>query len=127
MQAGAAEVLASEIDAIALAAIAMNADANGVRIATTGADLIGRDADFDVVLVGDMFYEKPLAERLFPWLVSLRERGAKVLIGDPGRSYFRKTNLARLATYEVPVTRALEDSEIKKTSVWELIGGPSAP
>jgi predicted nicotinamide N-methyase len=127
MQAGAAEVLASEIDAIALAAMAMNAEANGVRIATTGADLIGSEKNFDVVLVGDMFYEKPLAERLFPWLVSLQERGAKVLIGDPGRSYFPRTNLARLATYEVPVTRALEDSEIKKTSVWELMGGAAAP
>jgi predicted nicotinamide N-methyase len=127
MQAGAAEVLASEIDAIALAAIAMNAEANCVRIAMTGADLIGRDEDFDVVLVGDMFYEKPLAERLFPWLVRLAERGATVLIGDPGRSYFPKTNLSRLATYEVPVTRSLEGSEIKKTSVWELIGGLAAP
>jgi predicted nicotinamide N-methyase len=127
MQAGAAEVLASEIDAIAGAAIAMNAEANGVRIATTGADLIGSAADFDVILVGDMFYEKPLAERLFPWLVSLQRRGANVLIGDPGRSYFPQTSLARLATYEVPVTRALEDSEIKKTSVWELIGGTVAP
>src|SRR5688572_265310 len=98
MQAGAAEVLASEIDAIALAAMAMNAEANGVRIATTGADLIGSEKNFDVVLVGDMFYEKPLAERLFPWLVSLQERGARVLIGDPGRSYFPKTDLSRLAT-----------------------------
>lgn len=120
LKAGATAVLASEIDAFALAAIALNAEANGVRIATTGADLIGRHEGWDAILVGDMFYEKPLAERLFPWLVGLAERGATVLIGDPGRSYFPKTNLARLATYEVPVTRALEDSEIKRTSVWRL-------
>ena len=45
-----------------------------------------------------------------------------MLIGDPGRSYFPKTGLERLAAYEVPVTRALEDAEIKKTGVWRLIG-----
>ena len=121
MKAGAAAVLASEIDAIALAAMRMNAAANGVSLATTGEDLIGRDEGWDVVLVGDMFYEKPLADRLFPWLLALQQRGARILIGDPGRSYFPKEKLTRLATYEVPVTRALEDSEIKKTSVWQVI------
>ena len=120
LKAGAAAVLASEIDAFALAAIALNAEANCVRIAATGADLIGRDEGWDAVLVGDMFYEKPLAERLFPWLVGLAERGATVLIGDPGRSYFPKARLHSLATYRVPVSRALEDSEIKRTSVWRI-------
>jgi len=121
MKAGAAAATASDIDAVALAAIALNAEANGVALAACGDDLIGRDDGWDAVLAGDVFYEKPLAERLMPWLRRLAGRGATVLAGDPGRTYFPKTGFALRATYAVPVTRALEDSEIKKTSVWELV------
>jgi predicted nicotinamide N-methyase len=120
MKAGARSATASEIDGFALAAIAANVAANNVRVAVTAADLIGRDEGWDAVLVGDAFYEKPLAERLFPWLQALARRGSTVLIGDPGRTYLPREKLTRLATYEVPVTRALEDAEIKRTSVWRL-------
>lgn len=119
-RAGATEAAAAEIDDFACAAIGMNAAANGVRVTATGEDLLGQDAGWDVVLVGDAFYEKPLADRLLPWLTALTARGALVLVGDPGRSYFPKSGLTRLATYAVPVTRALEDAEIKRTSVWRL-------
>jgi predicted nicotinamide N-methyase len=122
LKAGAHAATASEIDAFALAAIVLNAAANGVALATTEADLIGSDGGWDAVLVGDAFYEKPLADRLLPWLQQLARRGALVLIGDPGRSYFPKEGLTRLAGYDVPVTRALEDAEIKRTSVWRLAG-----
>lgn len=118
MKAGAHSVLASEIDAFALAAIAVNARENGVAIEASGADVIGADGEWETVLAGDVFYEKPLADRLLPWLDALASRGATVLVGDPGRSYFSKERFAFLARYEVPVTRALEDSEIKRTSVW---------
>jgi predicted nicotinamide N-methyase len=112
------------MDAFALAAIELNAEANGVDLEATGVDLIDRDGGWDLVLVGDCFYEKLLADRLLPWLEMLARRGAAVLVGDPGRSYFPKTGLTVLATYEVPVTRALEDAEIKRTSVWlvEAVG-----
>ena len=120
MKAGAASALASEIDAIGQAAISANAVENGVAIDVAGGDLIGEDRGWDTVLAGDVFYEKPLADRLLPWLQALASRGATVLVGDPGRSYFRKDCFAFLARYEVPVTRALEDSEIKRTSVWRL-------
>ena len=91
-------------------------------LTTTSADMIGTDAGWAAVLVGDAFYEKSLAERLLPWLRTLARRGAAVLIGDPGRSYFPKGGLTLCASYEVPVTRALEDSEHKRTSVWRLEG-----
>jgi predicted nicotinamide N-methyase len=120
LRAGAIAALASDIDAIALAAMALNAAANGVALASTGADLIGRDEGWEVVLVGDAFYEKPLADKLMPWIEALAARGAIVLLGDPGRSYFPRDRFALLATYEVPVTRALEDAEIKRTSVWRV-------
>ena len=119
-KAGARSVEAGEIDAVANVAIALNAAANGVSLATESAGLIGEDGGWQIVLVGDGFYERPLAERLLPWLGRLAARGANVLIGDPGRAYLPKSGLTRLATYDVPVTRALEDSEFKSTSVWRL-------
>jgi predicted nicotinamide N-methyase len=120
MRSGAASATASEIDDLACAAIRLNADANAVTLATVSTDLIGEDRGWDIVLVGDAFYEKPLADRLLPWLERLAARGATVLLGDPGRSYFPRDSFTRLAQYEVPVTRALEDAEIKKTSVWRF-------
>jgi predicted nicotinamide N-methyase len=119
-KAGAGAVVASDIDPFALAAIAINAAANDVPLAASGADMIGHDDGWEAVLAGDVFYEKLLADRALPWFRQLARRGAAVLVGDPGRSYFPKSGLNRLATYEVPVTRALEDAEIKMTSVWRL-------
>ena len=118
--AGARKVEPSEIDAFACAAIAENAAANSLTLAATVGDPIGTDHGWDLILVGDAFYEKPLADRLLPWLDTLAARGAKILIGDPGRNYFPKDRFEHLARYEVPVTRALEDAEIKTTNVWRL-------
>ncbi len=120
LMAGARAVQASEIDAIACAAIAANATANGLSLSPAPADLIGSDDGWEIVLVGDAFYEKPLADRLLPWLERLAARGAEILIGDPGRNYFPRDRFEHLARYQVPVTRALEDAEIKTTNVWRL-------
>lgn len=120
MQAGAASVLASDIDPFALPAIEINASANGVTVSPTLNDLIGQDGGWDVVLAGDVFYEKPLAERLIPWFSKLSQRGAHIIVGDPGRAYLPKEKLQQLAVYTVPVTRALEDAEVKRTTVWSF-------
>ena len=122
MKAGAREVEATEIDAFACSAITANAEANEVALTVTETDPIGSDRGWEVVLVGDAFYEKPLADRLLPWLETLAGRGAEILIGDPGRTYFPKNRFEHLAEYSVPVSRALEDNEIKRTSVWRLSG-----
>jgi predicted nicotinamide N-methyase len=119
-RAGAARVEASEIDDFALCAIRLNAAANGAAVEARAGDLIGADEGWDVALAGDVFYERPLAERAARWFEALARRGAAVLVGDPGRTYFPKSGLERLATYSVPVTRALEDSEIKRTHVWRF-------
>jgi predicted nicotinamide N-methyase len=119
-KAGATEVVCADIDPFCGAATALNAAANGVAIGFTAADLVGTDSGWDVVLAGDIFYDKPFAERLLPWLAALKQRGGRVLVGDPGRAYLPKSGLTRLAQYEVPVTRALEDAEVKRTTVWEL-------
>jgi predicted nicotinamide N-methyase len=116
-KAGAAHVIAADIDPFAVAAIARNATVNGVAIETVADDVIGGTELFDLILVGDMCYERPLAERLMLWLKSST---AQVLLGDPGRSYFPKIGLTQLASYSVPTTRELEDREIRETGVWRL-------
>jgi predicted nicotinamide N-methyase len=121
MKAGAGSVLAADIDEYALAAIALNAGANGVQVETTDRDLlVAAPAGFEAVLVGDMFYERELAERALAFLEAARADGAEVLAGDPRRSYFPKDRFHPMAEYSVPVTRDLEDMEIKRTAVWRL-------
>jgi predicted nicotinamide N-methyase len=125
MTAGAARVTACDIDPFAVAAMDLNAAANGVAIEAVQADLIGQDQGWDVVLAGDICYERDLAQRVTEWLLGLSRRGATVLIGDPGRSYLPEARLDRLAVYEVPVTRTLEDSDIKRSSVWRFRPSPT--
>jgi predicted nicotinamide N-methyase len=122
-KAGAAATEAAEIDPFALAAMRLNAEANGMAVTVLGRDLLD-EADWpaDTVLVGDLFYEKPLAERVLAFLRRQQGTGAEILIGDPGRSYLPKEQLEHLAEYSVPVSRELEDMEIKKTAVWRLKG-----
>lgn len=122
-KAGAASVLAADIDAFALAAIDLNMKANGVTLQISGADMIGGPAPFDVILVGDLFYERPLAERLLSWLTPLP---ALVLAGDPGRNYFPKTGMAKRTSYQVAVSRDLEDRELRDTGVYALNTGSDA-
>lgn len=122
MKAGASQALASDVDPFCGAAVRLNAKANGVPVDFEGTDLVGRDGDWPVILAGDVFYDRSMAERLAPWFDSLAERGAIVLIGDPGRAYLPKDGLAELARYEVAVSRALEDAEVKRTTVWQWKG-----
>jgi predicted nicotinamide N-methyase len=118
--AGAASVLAADIDVFAAAAIALNAEANGVRVTMTTDDVIGLPGDWQTILVGDMCYERPLAERLLAWLHERAAAGATVLLGDPGRTYFPKAGVERLERYRVQTTRDLEDREIRETGVYRL-------
>ncbi len=122
MLAGAAEATCADVDAFCGAALELNAKANGVSVAYTNDDLLDAPAPAwaDVILAGDICYEKPLAERVMAWLAAARAAGATVLIGDPGRSYFPKSGLTKLAEYQVPTTRELEDMAVKKTAVWAL-------
>lgn len=121
-KADAVRVLAADIDPFCEAAVGLNAEANGVALDFTAENLLDADppAWAEVILAGDICYEKPLAEQVLAWLGAARARGAIVLIGDPGRSYFPREGLDKLAEYQVPTTRELEDLEVKKTAVWGL-------
>jgi predicted nicotinamide N-methyase len=121
MRAGAASVLAADIDVFCEAAIGLNAAANSVTVAFTEVDLLDAPPPAaDVLLAGDICYERPMAEAVMAWLGQGRAAGATVLIGDPGRTYFPKDGLTKLAEYQVPTTRELEDMAVKRTSVWTL-------
>lgn len=119
-KAGASEVTAVDIDAFCEAAVGLNAAANGVKVFAETRDPTGSDDGWDVILAGDICYEKSMTEAMVAWLGPIAGSGRTVLIGDPGRTYLPWDRLVRLAEYEVPVTRELEDLEIKRTSVWRM-------
>ena len=129
-KAGAAPVTAIDIDEFVEAAVALNGEANGVYVDVTTLDVLDHPAPaaprHDVILVGDLFYERDTAARALAFLERHAAIGARVLIGDPGRTYLPKDRLTRLAEYSVPVTRELEDMEIKRTTVWELFQTPTS-
>ena len=115
------QIIAADIDAFATTVVEMNAKLNGVTLSIRCEDLLVQaPPELDVILVGDLFYEKTLAECCLAWLRLAQARGSKILIGDPGRCYLPKGQLEKLAEYNVPVTRDLEDAEIKRTAVWQL-------
>ena len=124
MKAGARAVLAADPDPWAEAAIGLNADLNGLAVDVCCADLLAADEACpaaETILVGDLFYARELADRVLAFVTARAAAGATVLIGDPGRSYLPKDRLEGIAEYGVPMSRALEDSEIKKTAVWRLV------
>jgi predicted nicotinamide N-methyase len=119
-KAGARDVQATDIDPFAIAAIETNAAENRVTVSPRLDNLIGADEGWDVVLAGDTAYERDVAGAAMDWLTFLARRGATVLIGDPRRSYLPLDRLTCLIEYSVPVTRELEDSEIKRTGVFRF-------
>ena len=120
MKAGAASATAVDIDAFAAHAARLNAELNAVCVETGDADPVGKPTDADVILVGDLFYDRDLAPRVLDWLIGLQRAGKRVLIGDPGRTYLPRDKLDQIAAYDIPVTRALEDAEVKRAALWRL-------
>ena len=122
MKAGAASALAADIDPWTGTAIKLNSRLNDVELGFTAENVVGSTIEADVLLAGDVFYDKSFADALIPWFTALAASGKTIIVGDPGRSYCPRQIMPPLATYEVPVTRALEDAEVKKTTVWRFDG-----
>ena len=120
MMAGARETACADIDPHSLEAVSLNATLNHVMVSPQRGNLIGSAPDADLLLAGDVFYDRQFAGDLIPWFGDLAARGIDVLIGDPGRAYLPKQGLEKLAEYQVPVTRALEDADVKRTTVWRV-------
>jgi predicted nicotinamide N-methyase len=117
--AGAAHVVANDIDVFCGAAFEGYALSYGVQYTFPADNLLQAPPPaFDLICAGDICYEKPLADQVLAWLQIARDAGAQVLVGDPGRSYFPRDRLIKLAQYQVPTTRELEDMEIKQTGVY---------
>jgi predicted nicotinamide N-methyase len=124
-KAGAAVVIAGEPDPLARAAVALNAAANGLPVPVCVGDIEASDQAPDLVVAGDVWYEKELAGLVAAYLGKAAGNGARVLIGDigsAGRKYFPRTGYRRLASYELPSTVALEGREQVTASVWEACG-----
>ena len=120
LKCGARSALAADIDPWAKTAAAMNARLNMVSLDFTGEDLIGTVPDADILLAGDVFYDRDFADRLKPWFCDLGAAGLTVYAGDPGRKYCPTSGATAVAAYDIAVSRALEDSDIKKTTIWRF-------
>jgi predicted nicotinamide N-methyase len=125
VRAGAASVLAADIDPFAEAAAGLNARANGVRFEFVSRDLLLEEPpEVEVVLAGDTWYEGPLAERVRPWLQAAADRGIRVLVGDPGRRYLPGGWLEEIAAYDVERTTRLEDHAVVTARVFAVAADP---
>lgn len=119
---GAVEVLAADIDPLACAVIPMNAELNGVEVTVTAEDVVGQPCRWDVVVAGDVCYEKPMTEHIFPWLRQLAAAGAVVIMADPGRAYLPKTGLLEVARTTVSTSLELEDRTRRDVVVYRIVG-----
>ncbi|HEY6104727.1 MAG TPA: 50S ribosomal protein L11 methyltransferase [Anaeromyxobacteraceae bacterium] len=123
MKAGAARAVAADLDPVCQAAVRLNAELNGVAVTFRPGDAIGDPLPgFDLVLAGDVFYERPLAEGAVAWFRALARRGVRVLAGDPGRLYSPQEGMRDLASYDVPATREIEARPVMRTWVLEVMG-----
>ena len=122
-RSGAARVVANDVDAYAVAAIGLNAEANGVTVETVLGDALEGDATgAGVVLAGDVFYDRMFAARAVSFMDRAAARGAEVLVGDPGRAYLPRDRFDLVTGYDVPVPEELEGVTTKRTTVWRLPG-----
>jgi predicted nicotinamide N-methyase len=123
--AGAVAVRAADVDPFAIAATRLNAELNGMDVdAWLGDpmnDQTGEPDDWDVIMVGDLFFEQPLARELEAWLRGLLPQGVEILIGDPQRTYLPREGLEKVMTYTVETTSELEDSDLRNASVWRMV------
>ncbi len=119
--AGAFDVIAADIDPVAAEAMRLNAELNDVHLDILTEDVIGStDPNFEVVLIGDVFYDKGLADLVLPWLRELEALGRTVLIGDPGRFYLPSMGMERVARYASETTGLMEDTDLRNAGVWRL-------
>jgi predicted nicotinamide N-methyase len=126
-RAGAASVIANDIDALSLVAARLNGEANGVAFNVSADDwLAGPDGapDADVVIAGDVCYEREMSARALAWLRSHARLGRLVLLGDPGRNYFSAQGLEELSRYDIPTSLQLENRGMRETVVWRVLPHP---
>ena len=127
MRAGALSVIANDIDAMSLAATRLNAVANHLEVGLSGEDWLagpGAAPEADVVIAGDVCYERDMSARALAWLRGHANAGRLVLLGDPGRNYFSAQGLEERARYDIPTSLQLENRGMRETVVWRVLPHP---
>lgn len=119
--AGAFDVTAADIDPTAAEAMALNRGLNDVWFEIAEIDVVGTEGDWEVLLAGDVLYDKELVDRILPWLRSQAAAGRRVLIGDPGRFPLARLGLESIAVYRAATTGAMEDSDLRNARVWRIL------
>jgi predicted nicotinamide N-methyase len=120
-KAGAAKVIANDVDPLAIASIALNAKLNDVEVDVLHDNLVGHElSESDLIIAGDFCYEWPMAGYAMEWLRGEVAKGREVLFADPGRPHAPKTGLEEIARYAVPTSTEVEDSTVKSTGVFRL-------
>ncbi len=118
-KSGAKRIVATEIDSFAVAALNLNAELNGVAFEIMEGDILAEPpAKWDLILAGDVCYERPMAERTLAWLDKAVAQGPEVLIADPGRAYLPKSGLTEIARHDVPTSLDLENRKIMTTVIY---------
>ncbi len=120
--AGATSVFAVDIDPFCGDAVDINSRLNNVKLEFSNQNLIGQNFTSQVLLAGDIFYDRAIAAAITPWFQTISKNGCTIFVGDPGRSYLPRQFLTLLSEHEVHVTRALEDADVRKTNVWQFTG-----
>jgi predicted nicotinamide N-methyase len=119
--AGASHVVAWDLDPYCEAAVRLNSVRNGVTIEFAPGSPLGTVPDVDLVLAGDVFYERSMAGQFLTWGRGLASRGIRVLAGDPGRLYSPREGVVDRGVHDVPTTTAIEDRILMKTWVLEIL------
>ena len=123
VMAGADRTEAAEIDGMAIAAIALNAETNGVTVEIRAEDVLTQaDCPWDLILAGDVCYERTMADAVVTWLRRCAAGGATILLADPGRAYLPKTGLMRVARHEIPCSLEIEGTPSRDVSVYRVVG-----
>lgn len=123
VKAGAFDVTAVDIDPMAAAAMDLNRTLNDVWFEIEVEDVVGQSGDWEILLIGDVCYDKEIADRIFPWLRTLHNSGRTVLFGDPGRFYLQNFGLEPVASYQAETTGIMEDSDLRNARVWRFKDG----
>jgi predicted nicotinamide N-methyase len=120
LKAGAASALAADIDPLADAATALNGRANAVHLATTTDDLLGRDPDAELIIIGDLVYEPDLKIRVGAFIERAHRRGIPMLYGDRTSARRPQLDFEMIQEYEAPLVPALVENFIERARVWRL-------
>jgi predicted nicotinamide N-methyase len=117
---GASTSVGVDVDPWALRVARLAARANRVTIRLVARDLSEEDPDEppDLILAADLEYEKGRAPLIRARLDALVATGAVLLAADAGRTFFKTEGLRPVASFDVPVSKAVEGASVRHARVF---------